>query len=72
MAFLSTKQWNSAMTNLEFSEYYEWCESLDYGNRDKAMVVDSSLDNAGDVPDADKLECAKNTVLAFLDGAFDD
>ena len=61
-----------SMTRREFETFYEWCETIDFGNYDKVMVLDSSLENAGDVLDADKLECAKNTVLAFLDGAFDD
>jgi hypothetical protein len=61
-----------SMTRREFEDFYEFCETLDFGNYDKVRVLDSSLGNAGDVPAEDKLECAKDTVLAFLDGAYDD
>ena len=45
---------------------------LDFGHQDKAQVIPDSLDNVGDVPAADKLWCAKGTVLAYLDGCYDD
>tara|TARA_R110002094_G_scaffold153354_5_gene140898 strand:- start:9919 stop:10119 length:201 start_codon:yes stop_codon:yes gene_type:complete len=55
-----------------WADFREWAETLDYGSRDKVMIIDSSIDNVGDVPDIIKIQCAKDTVLAFLDGAYDD
>ena len=61
-----------SMTRREIEDFYEFCETLDFGDYDKVMVLDSSLGNTADVPAEDKLECAKNTVLGFLDGAYDE
>ena len=60
------------MTDLEFSEFYDWCETIDFGSYDRDQVIPDSLDNVGDVPSEDKLRCAKTGVLMYLDGCFDD
>ena len=57
------------MHYLDMENFYKWAEkqTIPSKNFDLQEAIVNSIDNACDVPEAEKLECAKSTFQNYVD-----